>query len=399
MVAVTDVQLFANNQSSFLDSSITAGSTSLTLVAGQGAGLPSPTAGQYFLITIQDLTTGDVEVLACTNRTGDVLTVERAQEGTTALAFDSADSIVQMRVTKGTLDNLIQKRFTAAEAGKFLRVQTDGQVLAEVVVQGGGGGGDNAVSIERLKGASWAVNGTTLSLPVNQVPVFVKEAGTIRRMVIVGGPGYGSAVIDVRKSATTALPPTPGYSICAATKPTITNGVYANDLLLTGWNTSVAAGEVLSFVLESVSVFEYITIVLYVEQETGFVGTHDHIGFSKLAVNESHTAGKATAEVAITSAAGVATLDPTLSNCFNLELTENVTLTLNNGQSGQILSLIVYQDPTGGYTLSFAGTNHLQASDLNPYVATVTPNGLDHLSLRWSAYHSKWMIVPVQAFV
>jgi hypothetical protein len=399
VVAITDVQLFANNQSAFLDSDISAGNTSLTLVTGQGAGLPSPAAGQYFLITIQQLSTGDVEVLACTNRTGDVLTVERAQEGTTALAFTAADSIVQMRVTKGTLDRIMQKRFTAAEAGKFLRVQVDGEVYPEVVVQGGGGGGDNAVSIERLKGASWAVNGTTLALPVNQVPVYIKEAGTIRRMVIVGGPGYGSAVIDVRKSPTTALPPTPGYSICGATKPTITSGVYKTDLLLTGWDTAVAAGDVLSFVLESVSVFEYITIVLYVEQATGFVGDHDHIGFSKLAVNESHTAGKATAEVAITSAAGVATLDPTLSNCFNLELTENVALTLNNGQSGQLLSLLVYQNGTGGYTLSFAGTNHLQASDLSPFVVSADPNALDHLSLRWSVFHNKWLIVPVQAFV
>lgn len=396
MVATTDVQLFANNQSVFLENDVLIGDTALSLVAGQGANLPSPAAGQYFLLTVQNLSNGDLEVMACTSRTGDLLTVQRAQEGTTAIGFTAGNSVVQMRLTKGTLEKMIQKRYTSTEAGKFLRVQANGEVYPEIVLQGGGGGGTNEVSIERLKGASWAVNQTVLTLPVNDVPVYVKEDGTITRMVIIAGPETGSAVLDVRNSPTFALPATAGYSICGGNKPTIVGSRYASDILLTGWNTNVNAGDVLSFVLESVSGFEFITIVLYVLQDTGLVGDHDHIGFSKLAQAETHTAGKGTAEVELTITAGAVDLNPQLSNAFYLELTENVTaFTLASGRDGQAISIAVKQDVVGSRTLAFSGANlRIVNTDL-----TADAGAFTHYSARWVTADSVWLVAGATGFV
>lgn len=130
MVATTDVLLFANNISSTLNSDVGPGDGSIVLASGQGANYPSPAAGQYFVLTIQNLQTGLLEVCYCTARSGDLLTVERAKEGTSAGTWLAAQSVVQMRLTKGMLEKMLQVRFTGADVDKYLRVQANGQVIA-----------------------------------------------------------------------------------------------------------------------------------------------------------------------------------------------------------------------------------------------------------------------------
>jgi hypothetical protein len=93
--------LFTNNASSKLAADITAGSTSLSLFAGDGLKFASPTSGDYFKVTVQD-SAGNFEIMHCTARVGDELAVTRAQEGTTARAFSSGAK-VQNRITAGSL--------------------------------------------------------------------------------------------------------------------------------------------------------------------------------------------------------------------------------------------------------------------------------------------------------
>ena len=140
MVAVTDVQLFANNKSATLNGNVGVPDASIVLTAGQGAGFPSPVAGEFFALTMQDTISGAFEVCYCTLRVTDVLTVQRAQEGTTAQAFLAASSVVQMRLTKGTLEKLLQRRFTGADVGKYLQVENSGEVIP---VTGTGAGTDH----------------------------------------------------------------------------------------------------------------------------------------------------------------------------------------------------------------------------------------------------------------
>ena len=99
------MQLFANNADSSLNGAIAPNTTVLALKAGDGAKFPSPTNGDFFLVTLfQRLGTSELnhEIVKCTSRAGDNLTVVRAQEGTVAKAFNSGD-LVELRVTAGTL--------------------------------------------------------------------------------------------------------------------------------------------------------------------------------------------------------------------------------------------------------------------------------------------------------
>ena len=78
-------QLFKNNAGATLSGTIPIGATSINLSAGQGARFPAPTAGDYFLLTIYEKDVGGVEfnyeVVKCTSRTADTLTVTRDFEG------------------------------------------------------------------------------------------------------------------------------------------------------------------------------------------------------------------------------------------------------------------------------------------------------------------------------
>lgn len=97
--------LLKNNVEGFLISAITNSDVSLTLTPGGGAIFPSPASGQYFYATLSS-TNGTTEIVKCTSRSGDVLTVVRAQEGTTASAFPAA-SKVEMRVTVASVVDAI----------------------------------------------------------------------------------------------------------------------------------------------------------------------------------------------------------------------------------------------------------------------------------------------------
>jgi len=84
--------LFANNAKSTLAGPISNVATTLSLASGTGALFPNPGTGQAFMLTLTDAATGETyEIMQCTSRVGDVCTVVRAQEGTTALNWAAGD--------------------------------------------------------------------------------------------------------------------------------------------------------------------------------------------------------------------------------------------------------------------------------------------------------------------
>ena len=103
------ILLFANNAQSSLAAPISSTDTTVTLLSGTGALFPSPTSGQGFKLTFNDLSTGLLtEIVLCTSRSGDVLTIVRAQEGTTAQSWIANDT-AGMFYTAGSEENNIQK--------------------------------------------------------------------------------------------------------------------------------------------------------------------------------------------------------------------------------------------------------------------------------------------------
>lgn len=103
------LQLFTNNAVSLLAAPLSAGGTSLQVMAGYGALFPEPGPNEYFLVTLENETGTAREIIRVTNRTGDVLSfspADRAQEGTTALDWGASlgnDTLVDHRITAGTL--------------------------------------------------------------------------------------------------------------------------------------------------------------------------------------------------------------------------------------------------------------------------------------------------------
>jgi hypothetical protein len=89
--------LGANNAVTALAGAISSGALSLTVTTGTGALFPQPTGGNYFVITAVDAATGSLrEIMHVTAVVGDVFTVVRAQEGTTAHAYALNDPIANL---------------------------------------------------------------------------------------------------------------------------------------------------------------------------------------------------------------------------------------------------------------------------------------------------------------
>lgn len=91
----------ANNAVSQLAANVGIHDTEIVLVPGGGSMFPIIANGQWFPITVSRVDAYR-EIMWCTNRTGDVLTVSRAQEATEAAAFSAGD-IVDLRLTAGAL--------------------------------------------------------------------------------------------------------------------------------------------------------------------------------------------------------------------------------------------------------------------------------------------------------
>lgn len=101
-------QLFANGASAQLAVSIINTDLSVQVQAGYGALFPSPTGGDWFLVTLED-NNANTEIVKCTARTGDLLTVVRAQEGTSAQSFTNTVTRVELRNTKGSMERMLQR--------------------------------------------------------------------------------------------------------------------------------------------------------------------------------------------------------------------------------------------------------------------------------------------------
>ena len=100
--------LFANQAQTTLAVPITSTATTLTVASGTGQYFPNPAAGEIFKVTLINSTNNLVtEICNCTARAGDVLTVQRGQEGTIAQAWKFSDFVTNL-VTAGTLQSFSQ---------------------------------------------------------------------------------------------------------------------------------------------------------------------------------------------------------------------------------------------------------------------------------------------------
>lgn len=74
----------------------------------------------------------------------------------------------------------------------------------------------------------------------------------------------GSIVVDIWKDTYANYPPTVADTITASAKPTISASTKGQSSTLTGWTTSVAAGDILAFNVDSASTVQRVTLSLKV---------------------------------------------------------------------------------------------------------------------------------------
>lgn len=109
--------------------------------------------------------------------------------------------------------------------------------------------------------AGITVNGFGVALtPGFKGYVYVPFAGTITAWSIVADQS-GSCVFDVWKDTTI---PTVADTITASAKPTLTAAQNVYSTTLTGWTTSVAAGDILGFNLDSSSSVTTATLQIWI---------------------------------------------------------------------------------------------------------------------------------------
>jgi hypothetical protein len=156
-----------NNAVGFLTAPIGSSDTSITLQTGNGAKFPALGGSDYFYATLSG-TDGSSEIVKATARTGDTLTVVRAQEGTAVASF-SAGSRMELRVTAASVRDLVEEHDEAVEisvadvGGYFAATNVEG-VLQEI---GAGGGSFGAFTfVDNFTG-----NGTTTVFTLGRAPI------------------------------------------------------------------------------------------------------------------------------------------------------------------------------------------------------------------------------------
>jgi hypothetical protein len=90
-----------NNTFSTIPTGVSSTDTTLVVTTGDGAKFPPLAVGDYFYLTLVSID-GVIEIVKVTARTGDTMSIVRAQEGTIAAGF-AAGSRVELRVTAQTM--------------------------------------------------------------------------------------------------------------------------------------------------------------------------------------------------------------------------------------------------------------------------------------------------------
>lgn len=74
----------------------------------------------------------------------------------------------------------------------------------------------------------------------------------------------GSIVVDIWKDTYANYPPTVADTITASAKPTISSATKSENTTLTGWTTSIAAGAILGYNVDSITTCQRVTVSLTV---------------------------------------------------------------------------------------------------------------------------------------
>lgn len=95
---IADFKVPLNSASSSLDGAITNVAVTLDVATGDGANFPATADGDFWISI-------DAEIMLCTSRAGDTLTVTRGAQGTANVIHDDG-AAVELRITQETFEDI-----------------------------------------------------------------------------------------------------------------------------------------------------------------------------------------------------------------------------------------------------------------------------------------------------
>lgn len=250
---------YSNNATSLLSSAVTSSATTIQLVTGGGAAFPALTTGDAFYVTIMDAATQLIkEIVLCTARSGDTLTVTRGQQGTAALNWASS-SIVAQLLTAGDLNNLVASFSPGNLAGTSTFNASSTLTLAQVGKQiiFYGSTASQTLTLPRLSTATvgqgyWFVNTATVAVTLaaysgDLLSLNVPGTATTTAATVALQPGDSAFFVDTGSTwqeqqgsrASSLSQAYTGYrgSISYTTTATQTSSDFGNMILIEGAST------------------------------------------------------------------------------------------------------------------------------------------------------------------
>lgn len=202
-------------------------------------------------------------------------TTTRFAVAAAASLFNHAGAGHQHKINKNaagdTASLLFQTGFSCrAEMGTtgdddfHFKVSADGSAWNEAIVVERSTGKVSLPATPNLATLTFVIDGGGSAIATGiKGDLEIPFACTIQQVTLLADQ-TGSIVVDIWKDTYANFPPTDADSITASAPPTISSAVKSQDATLTGWTTSVAAGNVLRFNVDSASAIQRVTVALKV---------------------------------------------------------------------------------------------------------------------------------------
>jgi hypothetical protein len=240
------------------DVTASANSNNLTIAANAVSNTKLRDSGALSVIGRSANSTGDPADISATAATDAVL-----RESGSVLGFGTVATggIANDAITFAKMQNVSTDRLLGRDTAASGDVE---EISLSTGLEWSGSQSIRLTTNERTRGITFTIDGGG-SVPATGIKgdVSVPYACTITGARMLADQS-GSAVIDVWKDTYANYPPTVADTITASAKPTISAATKSDDTTLTGWTTSITAGDTLRFNLDSVSTVTRVVLTLTV---------------------------------------------------------------------------------------------------------------------------------------
>ena len=118
-----------------------------------------------------------------------------------------------------------------------------------------------------IRSLTYVIDGSGAAIPEGIVgDIRVPRTSTIKKVTLLADQD-GDVEVDIWKDTYANYPPTVADSICASALPALSSASKYEDSTITGWTTSITAGDILrvSVVADSVATITRLTIIVDIE--------------------------------------------------------------------------------------------------------------------------------------